>query len=70
MFESLSTLKLPMFAHYPYPMPNVLNFEANLYFIYIAVLLAYIPGSFLLYNHMLQQRKKNLYGSNDKEKRQ
>ncbi|PFH34126.1 protein tyrosine phosphatase family protein, ptpla protein [Besnoitia besnoiti] len=69
MLNGLSTLQLPLFAHYPVPMPNMLNFEVNLHFIYILILLACIPGSFLLYNHMLQQRKKNLYGVGVEEKK-
>eukprot|EP00915_Cephaloidophora_sp_WS-2016_P002723 GHVH01003682.1.p1 GENE.GHVH01003682.1~~GHVH01003682.1.p1 ORF type:complete len:237 (+),score=7.86 GHVH01003682.1:122-832(+) len=44
--------------HWPYPMPNVLNFEINLFVTYLVVLMLYIPGSIHMYNHMLHQRRK------------
>ncbi|CBZ55096.1 hypothetical protein NCLIV_055210 [Neospora caninum Liverpool] len=69
MLSALPTLQLPHFAHYPVPMPNTLNFEVNLHCLYVLILLAYIPGSFMLYTHMLQQRKKNLYGAGAEEKK-
>lgn len=63
MISSLQSLKASQsFTHYPFPMPNRLNFEVNLYVAYIVLLLLYIPGSVQLYGHMMKQRRKYLYG--------
>ncbi|KAF8821620.1 protein tyrosine phosphatase family protein, ptpla protein [Cardiosporidium cionae] len=45
---------------FPSPMPNSLNFEVNLFYIYIVILVAYVPLSFQLYHHMLMRRAHNL----------
>lgn len=45
---------------YPFPMPNMLNFELDLYVIYIILLCCYVPGSIYLYGHMMSQRSKAL----------
>ncbi|KAL8428030.1 hypothetical protein Efla_006936 [Eimeria flavescens] len=69
MCASLGTLgDSPQFAHYPTPMPNALNFEVNLYWSYLLLLVLYIPGSVQLYGHMLRQRRKNLYGAGEENK--
>lgn len=63
MISSLETLKASeSFTHYPFPMPNALNFEMNLYVAYVVLLILYIPGSVQLYGHMMKQRRKYLYG--------
>jgi very-long-chain (3R)-3-hydroxyacyl-CoA dehydratase len=41
-------------------MPNQLNFECRLYWLVVAVLILYVPGSPFMYLHMVQQRKKTL----------
>ncbi|KEP63581.1 UNVERIFIED_CONTAM: protein tyrosine phosphatase family protein, ptpla protein [Hammondia hammondi] len=69
MLSGLSTLQLPRFTHFPSPMPNALNFEVNLHGLYVLILLTYVPGSFLLYSHMLRQRKRHLYGAGTEEKK-
>ncbi|KAK6589147.1 hypothetical protein RS030_223516 [Cryptosporidium xiaoi] len=46
--------------HFPSEMPNSLNFEVNLAFVYIFILLLYIPGSIFMYSYMIKQRKKSL----------
>lgn len=62
MCSSLATLRgSSVFAHYPTPMPNRLNFEMSLYWSYLILLGLYIPGSVQLYSHMLKQRRKYLY---------
>lgn len=64
MCSSLTTLRdSSVFAHYPVPMPNKLNFELSLHWAYLVILGLYIPGSVQLYGHMLKQRKKYLYGA-------
>eukprot|EP00742_Colponemidia_sp_Colp-10_P001007 GILJ01001089.1.p1 GENE.GILJ01001089.1~~GILJ01001089.1.p1 ORF type:complete len:219 (+),score=14.38 GILJ01001089.1:35-691(+) len=45
---------------YSYPMPNRLNFGFDFYVFLILALLAYIPGSPVMYGHMLKQRKSAL----------
>lgn len=47
---------------YPVPMPNLLNFEIDLYFLYWCLLFIYIPGLIHLYGHMFAQRAKALGG--------
>ena len=43
-----------------YSMPNRLNFAFDYtYFLYF-ILATYIPGSYIMYNYMLVQRKKQL----------
>lgn len=64
MCSSLATLRdSSVFAHYPFPMPNKLNFEMSLYWSYLVLLGLYIPGSVQLYSHMLKQRRRYLYGA-------
>eukprot|EP01055_Gregarina_sp_Pseudo9_P000583 Gregarina_sp_Pseudo_9__582@NODE_1374_length_1655_cov_87_657797_g1283_i0_p1_GENE_NODE_1374_length_1655_cov_87_657797_g1283_i0NODE_1374_length_1655_cov_87_657797_g1283_i0_p1_ORF_typecomplete_len251_score57_83PTPLA/PF04387_14/9_2e54_NODE_1374_length_1655_cov_87_657797_g1283_i04911243 len=46
--------------HWPVPMPNKLNFEVSLKFIYQLVLVIYVPGGVHMYTHMLRQRKRAL----------
>lgn len=48
------------YKHWPTPMPNKMNFEVDLRFVYQLTLLAYIPGSVHMYSHMLKQRRKAL----------
>lgn len=45
---------------YPYPMPNKLNFQLDLFVVYIFLLITYIPGSIHLYSYMISQRGKAL----------
>lgn len=46
------------FSTWPSAMPNVFNFQMNLYVVYLVILACYIPGSFVMFTHMLGQRKK------------
>eukprot|EP01071_Lankesteria_metandrocarpae_P015154 Lankesteria_metandrocarpae@DN9383_c0_g1_i1.p1 len=46
--------------HWPVAMPNVLNFELSLFHMYVLVLVLYVPGTVILFTHMLRQRKKAL----------
>jgi len=41
-------------------MPNALNFSFNWYYALLLILVLYVPGSPVMYGHMLHQRKKNL----------
>eukprot|EP00920_Eleutheroschizon_duboscqi_P030475 GHVT01073826.1.p1 GENE.GHVT01073826.1~~GHVT01073826.1.p1 ORF type:complete len:283 (+),score=35.98 GHVT01073826.1:2032-2880(+) len=55
--------------HFPYPMPNRLNFQMDLFRTYQVVLYAVYPlGAYILYKHMLKQRKKQIYGEVVKDK--
>lgn len=49
-----------MLRSYPFPMPNLLNFELDLYIVYVFLLFAYIPGAIHLYTYMVSQRSKVL----------
>lgn len=51
---------------YPFPMPNLLNFELDLYAVYVFLLFAYVPGSIYLYSYMMSQRGKVLTRLKDK----
>eukprot|EP01056_Protomagalhaensia_sp_Gyna25_P003281 Protomagalhaensia_sp_Gyna_25__3280@NODE_297_length_4017_cov_72_141780_g229_i0_p2_GENE_NODE_297_length_4017_cov_72_141780_g229_i0NODE_297_length_4017_cov_72_141780_g229_i0_p2_ORF_typecomplete_len229_score22_89PTPLA/PF04387_14/1e02PTPLA/PF04387_14/6_5e52_NODE_297_length_4017_cov_72_141780_g229_i0151837 len=59
MFMALKPLA--QFAKWPTPMPNMLNFEVSLKFVYQLVLCLYLPGGVHMYTHMLKQRKRMLY---------
>lgn len=41
-------------------MPNAHNLPFSYYLFLFVILAAYVPGSFIMYNHMLSQRKKEL----------
>ncbi|EUB60721.1 Very-long-chain (3R)-3-hydroxyacyl-CoA dehydratase hpo-8 [Echinococcus granulosus] len=43
-----------------FPLPNILNFGFGTYELYLIFLLLYVPGSPVMYGHMLAQRKKIL----------
>ncbi|XP_015183394.1 PREDICTED: very-long-chain (3R)-3-hydroxyacyl-CoA dehydratase 2 [Polistes dominula] len=43
-----------------YALPNPWNFTFSYLYLLIIIVLTYIPGSFILYSHMLSQRKKIL----------
>eukprot|EP01053_Blabericola_migrator_P002648 Blabericola_migrator_1__2647@NODE_1750_length_3862_cov_96_765481_g1127_i0_p3_GENE_NODE_1750_length_3862_cov_96_765481_g1127_i0NODE_1750_length_3862_cov_96_765481_g1127_i0_p3_ORF_typecomplete_len172_score20_55PTPLA/PF04387_14/1_9e49Monooxygenase_B/PF04744_12/0_049_NODE_1750_length_3862_cov_96_765481_g1127_i0145660 len=48
------------FQRWPTPMPNRMNFEMSLKFVYQVVLLGYVPGGYHMYTHMMVQRKRAL----------
>eukprot|EP00820_Chromera_velia_P026765 Cvel_10564.t1-p1 / transcript=Cvel_10564.t1 / gene=Cvel_10564 / organism=Chromera_velia_CCMP2878 / gene_product=Very-long-chain (3R)-3-hydroxyacyl-[acyl-carrier, putative / transcript_product=Very-long-chain (3R)-3-hydroxyacyl-[acyl-carrier, putative / location=Cvel_scaffold640:8003-8713(-) / protein_length=237 / sequence_SO=supercontig / SO=protein_coding / is_pseudo=false len=50
----------PAMRQFPSPMPNKWNFEIDLFVTYLVVLATYIPGSYVMYTHMLGQRKKTM----------
>ncbi len=62
--EVLSILSaLPFIAHtkiFAYPMPNKINFAFDYTTFCYFILATYIPGSYIMYNYMLVQRKKQL----------
>eukprot|EP00922_Rhytidocystis_sp_ex-Travisia-forbesii_P051114 GHVS01075898.1.p1 GENE.GHVS01075898.1~~GHVS01075898.1.p1 ORF type:complete len:248 (+),score=56.78 GHVS01075898.1:30-773(+) len=61
MYNSLPSLQTdPWLRRFPQPMPNALNFQLDLYYVYVVVLLLYVPGTVHLYGYMLRQRKKTL----------
>eukprot|EP01070_Trichotokara_eunicae_P011552 Trichotokara_eunicae@DN7565_c0_g1_i1.p1 len=45
---------------YPIALPNRLNFQFDLYWCYLLILAFYLPGSPVMYKHMLLQRRKKL----------
>lgn len=50
-------------------MPNSYNFSFSYYYALIFALLTYIPGSYIMYNHMLRARKKQLSTAADTNKK-
>ncbi|EZG65033.1 putative protein tyrosine phosphatase [Gregarina niphandrodes] len=62
MVKAVDLFKTSKFEHWPVPMPNRMNFELNLSYVYMWVLLLYVPGSVHMYSHMCLQRKKALKG--------
>ncbi|KAH8741913.1 hypothetical protein FG386_003040 [Cryptosporidium ryanae] len=62
IYKNSSSMDVPYkkLRHFPSEMPNSLNFEVNLAFVYIFILLLYIPGSIFMYSYMIKQRKKSL----------
>jgi len=53
-----------------YPMPNNLNFAFDYGAFCYFILATYVPGSYIMYNYMLTQRKKQLKPSEDAKKSQ
>ncbi|VDK40146.1 unnamed protein product [Taenia asiatica] len=56
MWYSLVYAARKPFIHFP--LPNALNFGFSTYELYCAFLLLYLPGSPVMYGHMLAQRQK------------
>ncbi|CRH01758.1 protein tyrosine phosphatase-like protein, putative [Plasmodium relictum] len=48
----------PFLRAFPYPMPNNLNFQIDIYYLCIFVLFLYIPGSFLLYSTAIKKSRQ------------
>ena len=64
---------LPFIARtglFAYPMPNKLNFAFDYSAFCYFILATYVPGSYVMYNYMLVQRKKQLKKSDDEKKTQ
>ena len=55
---------------YGVSLPNKWNISFDLQYFFIFSMIMYIPVFPMLYNHMLVQRKKVLFGANDKKKKQ
>ncbi|CEM03420.1 unnamed protein product [Vitrella brassicaformis CCMP3155] len=56
------------FRTFPEPMPNRFNFTIDLWLAYVAMLLTYVPGTVILFSHMLTQRKKYLASTKDRDR--
>jgi very-long-chain (3R)-3-hydroxyacyl-CoA dehydratase len=72
--EVLSILAaLPYIASrklFAYPMPNALNFAFDYSAFCYFILATYVPGSYIMYNYMLTQRKKQLAPAPAQDKKQ
>lgn len=51
---------------FPWPMPNNLNFQIDIYYVTICILFLYIPGSILMYSSAIK-RSRSKYELKDKE---
>lgn len=61
IWASLDYLRdTPALRAYPVPMPNMFNFQLDLFTLYSVMLLVYLPGGVYLYRHMLDRRTKVL----------
>ncbi|GAB67744.1 tyrosine phosphatase [Plasmodium cynomolgi strain B] len=56
----------PFLRAYPYSMPNNLNFQIDIYYFCIFVLILYIPGSIFLYASAMRKSKKGSQGTDKK----
>ncbi|GAW82250.1 protein tyrosine phosphatase-like protein [Plasmodium gonderi] len=67
---TISSLKnihaTPFLRAYPYSMPNNLNFQIDIYYFCIFVLILYIPGGILLYAAAMRKSKKEEQGTDKK----
>ncbi|SOS80431.1 protein tyrosine phosphatase-like protein, putative [Plasmodium sp. gorilla clade G1] len=50
----------PFLRTYPYSMPNNINFQIDIYYFCIVVLILYIPGSILLYATAVRKSKQKI----------
>lgn len=53
-----------------YPMPNRINFAFDYAAFCYFILATYVPGSYVMYNYMLVQRKKQLGAPKEEKKTQ
>ncbi|SCO93734.1 protein tyrosine phosphatase-like protein, putative [Plasmodium malariae] len=67
---TISSLKnihsTPYLRSFPYSMPNNLNFQIDIYYFCIFVLILYIPGSVLLYIAAMKKSKKHIKSTEKK----
>lgn len=68
IWTSLDFLRsTPSLRTYPVPMPNILNFHVDLFALYWAILIGYLPGSVYLYMHMVNRRARVLGAPSNQE---